>query len=114
MNASMIPENIVGNAFLDRRSQFVTDTVLNLIEKAIAGPSLLHKEVFQAGAIPALAQSLLVPEDFRNRANNRRSLLGWYKSIQPNRQMRLVGKAAADPDRVANLGASTSTTPRTL
>ena len=72
----MIAKNI-GRERLHRRpaSKLETDARLEFGKEALGSPAFLHEEVFHAGAVATLAQSLLVAEDFSDGANDGNGLI---------------------------------------
>ncbi len=75
---------------------------MQLIEKAFGRPALAHEQVFQARALAAFAQSLLIAEDLGDAAHDTHRLIGPDKRIEPHGKMRLVRKPSAHAQRVAH------------
>ena len=103
MNAGMIAKDIAGDVFFACREQREIDARLQLVLEALGVQPSFMKRYFSARAIAALAQPLLLAEDFGHGANNANSLIGPHEDVEPNREMRLVRQAAADAQRIAQL-----------
>ena len=74
-------------------------TRIQLGEKRIGGPALLGEEMFQAGALAALAQAILIAENFSDGLDGAHDLLRPHESVETNGEMRIGGKPAADAQR---------------
>ena len=69
MDAGMVAKDIARDLLFARGKQREVEARLQFCQEAVGGPALLHEEVFEAGAIAAFAQTLLLAEDFGDGAN---------------------------------------------
>ena len=76
---------------------------MEFTEESFGRPAFFHEEVFEAGAIAAFAQALLIAEDFSDGANCGDGLVRKQEGVEAYGDMRLVREAAADAQRVADL-----------
>ncbi len=102
MDAGVIAKNVVGNLLGHAGQQLEVEPRLQLRKKALRSPAFFHEQILQPGAIAALAQSLLVAEDLRHRSATRTAWCGSTKASRRTREMRLIRKAPANAQRVAN------------
>ncbi len=103
MNAGVVAEDVAGHASSPAGQKREIETRLEFGEESLGGPAFFHEEVLEAGAIAALAQALLVAEDFSDGANYGDGLMRQQEGVEAHGEMRLVGEAAADAQRVADL-----------
>src|ERR1700761_812921 len=97
MNAHMVPQHVGWRRLFYRRLQTERQPYLELVEKLQRCPAFFEEEMLQTRAITALAQTLLLAEDRRDRRHDLHCLLGTHKGIQPHAQVRISGKPAAYP-----------------
>ena len=103
MNAGVVAEDVVGNLLGRGGQQREVEPRLQLGEKTIGGPAFFQEEVLHAGLVAVFAQALLLAEDFGDGARHADRLIGKNEGIEANGEMRLLGEAAADAQRVADL-----------
>ena len=91
MNACVVAENIVRNLLRRSGKQFEVEARLKLGKKTVGGPALLEEEILHAGFVAVFTQTLLIAEDFRYCTRNADGLIGKYKRIEANGQVRFLG-----------------------
>src|SRR5579863_1301381 len=101
MNPRVIAIHVLGNVFLHSRPQLEVEARLQFFEESVGRPTFLHEEVFQAGAVAALAERHLVAKDLGDTTNGGDGLAGLEEDVQPDGKVRFVGETAAHAKRIA-------------
>ncbi len=80
------------------------DAPLQFFLKALGGPAMFQKQKLQPRPFPVFAQLFALAENLGDSLENRNHLVPLHKSVEPNRQMWIGRKAAADSQRKTNFG----------
>jgi len=90
MNARVVAEDVIWNLLGRSGKQFEIEARMKLGEKTFGGPAFFEEEIFHPGFVAVLAQTLLIAEDFCYCTRHADSLIGKYKRIEANRQVRFL------------------------
>src|SRR4029079_409118 len=106
MDSNVIAIYIRRRLFLDRRVEMKPDAPLQFFLEGLDAPAMFQEQKLQPGPFPVFAQLLALAENFGDSLENRNHLVPLHKSIEPDRQMWIGRKAAADSQRKTNFGIS--------
>ena len=95
LHAEMIAMDLRGKIFRLGGIERVTEAFLDGGEEGIGSPAVFEEKVFEAGALPALAEDFAGTEDFGDGADNRNDLVLTDEGVEADGEMRLGGKAAS-------------------
>ena len=102
MNAHVVAKDVVRNLFRNTGQQLEVEPRLKLGKKAVRGPSLLEKKMFEPCAVTAIAQSLLLAKYLGNGSHRAHGLIGKDEGVKTDGQVRIGGEAATYAQRVTH------------
>src|SRR5208282_5690913 len=99
VNPYVVAMYVSRSLFRFGRIERKTNLALQLFEESFRGPTLLQKQKFEPRFFPALPQRLARSKDFRDAARYGHNLFPLDKRVQPQGNMRICRKPAANPQR---------------
>ena len=97
-DAGVVAEDVVGDFVGDAGGEFVAEDGFDFGEEGLGGPSLGHKEVFEAGAVAGLAEALLAAEELGDGADGGDDFRFAEEGVELDGEVGFFGEAAADAD----------------